>query len=113
MTKKICNGDCAKKAASKKSDKKEPANSNEQISESTNYELRIDLLGEAVKKARKERKLTRKELGQLVGVKKAEISKIEKSLTDARFETIIRVFKALQVPIHFTVELPDQTVTLS
>jgi DNA-binding XRE family transcriptional regulator len=80
--------------------------------EKFNYELRIDLLGKAIKKARKERKLTQKELGQLVGVKKAQISKLENSLTDARFETIIKVFKALNVKINFTVELLDQTVIL-
>ena len=51
-------------------------------------ELRLDLLGEAIKQARKERNLTQEELGLLVGVKKAQISKLENSLTDARFETI-------------------------
>ena len=56
-------------------------------------ELRLDLLGEAIKQARKERNLTQEQLGLLVGVKKAQISKLENSLTDARFETIIKVFK--------------------
>ena len=41
------------------------------------YELRLDIIGEAIKQARKERHLTQEELGQLVGVKKAQISKIE------------------------------------
>ena len=66
-------------------------------------ELRIDLLGEAIKQARKERHLTQAELGQLVGVKKAQISKLENSLTDARFETIIKVFKALNAKVNFNV----------
>jgi len=34
-------------------------------------ELRLDLLGQAVKQARQERNLTQEELGELVGVKKA------------------------------------------
>ncbi|GAB1472659.1 helix-turn-helix transcriptional regulator [Bacteroidota bacterium] len=68
-------------------------------------ELRLELLGEAIKQARKERHLTQDELGQLVGVKKAQISKIENSLTDARFETIIKVFKALDAKVIFKVEL--------
>lgn len=76
------------------------------------YELRIDLLGEAIKQARKDRHLTQEELGELVGVKKAQISKLENSLTDARFETIIKVFKALNAKINFNVELLDQTVNL-
>lgn len=75
-------------------------------------ELRLDLLGEAIRQARKERNLTQEELGQLIGVKKAQISKLENSLTDARFETIIRVFKALNAKVNFNVELLDQTINL-
>lgn len=76
-------------------------------------ELRLDLLGEAIKQARKERHLTQEELGKLVGVKKAQISKLENNLTDARFETIIKVFKALNAKVNFTVELLNQTVKLA
>lgn len=75
-------------------------------------ELRLDLLGEAIKQARKERNLTQEQLGDLVGVQKAQISKIENNLTDARFETIIKVFRALNAKIHFNVELLDQKVEL-
>ena len=76
-------------------------------------ELRLDLLGEAIKQARKERHLTQEELGQLVGVKKAQISKLENSLTDARFDTIMKVFKALNAKVNFNVELLNQTVKLA
>ncbi|MBK9478990.1 MAG: helix-turn-helix transcriptional regulator [Bacteroidetes bacterium] len=75
-------------------------------------ELRLDLIGEAIKQARLQRDLTQEELGQLVGVQKAQISKLENSLTDARFETIIKVFKALNAKINFNVELLNQTVKL-
>jgi len=75
-------------------------------------ELRLDLLGEAIKQARKERHLTQEELGKLVGVKKAQISKIENSITDARFETILKVFKALNAKINFNIELLNNNVTL-
>jgi HTH-type transcriptional regulator / antitoxin HipB len=75
-------------------------------------ELRLDLLGKAIKQARKERHLTQEELGLLVGVKKAQISKLEHSLTDARFETIIKVFKALNAKVNFNVELLNQSVEL-
>ena len=77
------------------------------------YELRLDIIGEAIKQARKERHLTQEELGQLVGVKKSQISKIENSLTDARFETIIKVFKALNAKVNFNIELLDQKLTLA
>ena len=68
-------------------------------------ELRLDLLGQAIKQARQERNLTQEQLGELVGVKKAQISKIENSVTDARFATIIKVFKALDAKVNFNVEL--------
>ena len=69
------------------------------------FELKLDILGEMIKKARKERHLTQEQLGELVGVQKAQISKIENHLTDARFETILKVFRALDAKINFNVEL--------
>jgi len=72
-------------------------------------ELKLDLLGQTIKKIRKDRNLTQEQLGKLVGVKKAQISKIENSLTDARFETILKVFTALNAKINFNVELMHQT----
>jgi len=76
-------------------------------------ELRLDLLGEAIKQARKDRNLTQEQLGLLVGVKKAQISKLENSLTDARVETILKVFKALNAKVNFNVELLNQTVKIA
>ena len=77
------------------------------------YELRLDLLAEAIKQARKERHLTQSELGKLVGVQKSQISKLENCLTDARFDTIIKVFKALNAKINFNIELLDQRVEIA
>jgi len=71
-------------------------------------ELRLDLLGDAIKQARIERHLTQEQLGELVGVKKAQISKIENSTTDARFATVLKVFKALDVKVSFNVELNNR-----
>ncbi|PZX57837.1 helix-turn-helix domain-containing protein [Algoriphagus chordae] len=68
-------------------------------------ELRIDLLGQAIKQARQERNLTQQQLGDLVGVQKAQISKIENSVKNARFETILKVFDALGAKVNFNVEM--------
>ena len=76
-------------------------------------ELRLDLIGEAIKQARKDRKLTQTQLGELIGVKKSQISKIENNLTDARFETILKVFRALNAKINFNVELLNQKMDLA
>jgi len=67
-------------------------------------ELRLDLLGNTIKHARIERNMTQEQLGELIGVKKAQISKIENNTTDARFSTILKVFKALDMRINFNVE---------
>jgi DNA-binding XRE family transcriptional regulator len=71
-------------------------------------ELRIDLLGQAIKQARQERNLTQAQLGELVGVQKAQISKIENSIKNARFETILNVFYALGPKVNFSVELNNR-----
>ena len=71
-------------------------------------ELRLDLIGHAIKEARKERNLTQEQLGELAGVKKAQISKIENNATDARFATILKVFRALDAKINFNIELQNQ-----
>ena len=57
-------------------------------------ELEAYKIGEALKKARTEQHLTQKQLGEKVGVKEAQISKIENGKSVA-FTTIIRLFKAL------------------
>lgn len=76
-------------------------------------ELRIDLLGQAIKQARKEQHLTQEELGRRVGVQKAQISKIENSAKNARFETIIKVFEALGAKVSFDVELNNRRLAIN
>lgn len=73
-------------------------------------ELRIDLLGQAIKQARQDRNLTQEQLGELVGVQKAQISKIENSVKNARFETILKVFDALGAKVNFNVELHNKKI---
>ena len=75
-------------------------------------ELRIDLLGQAIKQARQERNLTQEQLGDLVGVQKAQISKIENSVKNARFETILKDFEALGAKVNFNVELNSKKLAI-
>jgi DNA-binding XRE family transcriptional regulator len=72
------------------------------------YELTLELLGIAIKKARQHFKLTQEELGKLVGVQKAQISKLENNFTDSRVATIMKVFNAMQAKVNFKVELPKK-----
>ncbi len=71
------------------------------------YELRLDLLGEMIKQARKERNLTQSELGKMIGVRKSQISRIENNAKNVTIATILRVFRALKAKVNFNVELID------
>ena len=77
------------------------------------YELRMDVLGKMIKSARQERHLTQEELGRLIGVQKAQISKLESSANSATIDTIIKVFKALKAEINFNVKLENNFVELT
>jgi len=77
------------------------------------YELRMDVLGKMIKKARQERNLTQEQLGELIGVQKAQISKLESSANSATIDTILKVFKALKADIHFNVTLENQNLQLT
>ncbi|MCX8491416.1 MAG: helix-turn-helix transcriptional regulator [Cyclobacteriaceae bacterium] len=76
------------------------------------YELRMDVLGKMIKAARQERNLTQEELGKLVGVQKAQISKLESSTNSATIDTVIKVFKALKADINFNVKIENNFVTI-
>lgn len=62
-------------------------------------------LGEAIKKARLEQNLTQEQLGQRIGVQRAQISRLEKGYSIS-IPTISRVFQALGVTTA-TLDLGD------
>lgn len=70
------------------------------------YDLQMELIGKAIKQTRKERKLTQEELGRLIGVQKAQISRLESNPGNVTIDTLIRIFNALQARIKLQVELP-------
>jgi DNA-binding XRE family transcriptional regulator len=76
------------------------------------YELQMDLIGNAIKQTRQERNLTQEELGELVGVKKAQISRLEKHTSNVTMETLLKVFTALKAKVKLQVELPNVNVSL-
>lgn len=77
------------------------------------YELRMDVLGRMIKTARQERNLTQEQLGQLIGVQKSQISKLESSANSATVDTILKVFKALKADINFNVKLENEHIQLA
>ncbi len=77
------------------------------------YELRMDVIGRMIKNARQERNLTQEQLGELVGVQKSQISKLESSANSATVDTILKVFKALKAEIHFNVKIENEYIRLA
>lgn len=80
-----------------------------------NFDLKVKLgvLGSVIRDARKEQNLTKKELGNLVGVQKSQISKLEKNASNVTIQTVLKVFTALRANVNFKVKLMDNEVTIS
>ena len=72
------------------------------------FELKLDVLGQMIKQTRKERKLTQEQLGNLVGVKKSEISKLERNSRNMTISTVIKIFQALNAKVNFKIELENR-----
>lgn len=71
------------------------------------FDLQIDVLGIMIKSVRKERNLTQEQLGELIGVQKSQISKLERNTKNVTIETILKVFKALKAKVKFSVEMNE------
>ncbi|SHH59405.1 Helix-turn-helix [Chryseolinea serpens] len=75
------------------------------------FELTLELLGEMIKTTRQQRHLTQEQLGKLVGVQKAQISKLEKNATNVTVGTVLRIFDALKAKINFRIELENKRIS--
>lgn len=71
------------------------------------FDLRMEVLGNTIKSVRKERNLTQEQLGELIGVQKSEISKLERNTKNITIETILKVFRALKTNVRFSVEMKE------
>ena len=76
------------------------------------YELQMDLIGKAIKQTRQERHLTQADLGKLIGVQKAQISRLENNASNVTMDTLLRVFKALKAKVKLQIELPNLNITV-
>jgi plasmid maintenance system antidote protein VapI len=72
------------------------------------FELKLDILGEMIKHTRKERNLTQEQLGNLIGVKKSEISKLERNARNMTISNVLRIFHALNAKVNFKIELDNK-----
>ena len=76
-------------------------------------ELQVELMGEMIRKVRLERNLTQEELGKMIGVQRAQISKLENNTTNVTMETILKVFGALKAKVNFSVELMNNKIQIA
>jgi HTH-type transcriptional regulator/antitoxin HipB len=77
------------------------------------FELNLELLGEMIRTTRLQRNLTQEQLGELVGVQKAQISKLEKNANNVTVETILKVFNALKAKVNFRIELQNKQIRIA
>ncbi len=71
------------------------------------FELSMEILGDKLKHMRKTQNLTQEQLGRLIGVQKAQISKLEKGNNSATISTVLKVFHAMRAKVKFKIEVEE------
>ncbi len=71
------------------------------------FDLKMELIGEKIKELRIQNNMTQSQLGELIGVKRSQISKLEHGNHSASVSTIIKVFQALKARVKLRIETDD------
>ena len=71
------------------------------------FDLNMELIGDKIKQLRRKKNLTQSQLGELIGVKRAQISKLENGNHSASVSTIMKVFHAMKAKVKFRIETDD------
>lgn len=74
------------------------------------FELKLELVGDMIQQARKQRNLTQEELGKLIGVKKAQISRLENNTGNITLETVLKVFNALGAKVNLNIQMMNNQI---
>lgn len=74
------------------------------------YELQMDLIGKIIRQTRQKRNLTQEELGKLIGVQKAQISRLENNAGNVTMDTLLKVFTALEAKVKLQIELSNMSL---
>jgi len=77
------------------------------------FELKLELIGDMIQQTRKRRNMTQQQLGELIGVKKAQISRLENNTGNVTIETILKVFNALEAQVNFNVKMLNNKINLA
>lgn len=71
------------------------------------FELKMELIGEKIKQLRLQNNLTQTQLGELIGVKRAQISKLEHGNHSASVSTLMKVFQAMKAKVKLRIETDE------
>ncbi|NOQ25504.1 MAG: helix-turn-helix domain-containing protein [Bacteroidales bacterium] len=71
------------------------------------FDLNMEMIGDKIKQLRLKKHMTQTELGELIGVKRAQISKLENGNHSASISTLMKVFHAMKAKIKFRIESDD------
>ena len=69
------------------------------------YELEMEIISVKLRQLRREKNLTQAKLGKMVGVQKAQISKLERSANNTTIATILKVFQALDAKVMIRIDV--------
>jgi len=72
------------------------------------FDLKMELIGDKIKQLRIQNSLTQTQLGELIGVKRAQISKLENGNHSASVSTIVKVFHAMKANVRLRIETDDK-----
>ncbi len=75
------------------------------------FELKADLLAERLKQLRKQANLTQSQLGERIGVKKAQISKLEKDASSVSVSTMFKLLSALHATVTIKVNEHEEQLS--
>lgn len=71
------------------------------------FDLKMELIGEKIKQLRIQNNLTQSQLGELIGVKRAQILKLEHGNHSASVSTVMNVFQAMKAKVRLKIKTDD------
>lgn len=66
-------------------------------------DIKLYAIGAAIRESRKKQNLTQEELGRMIGVQKAQISRIENG-RNLTFTTVLKLFKAMNISVNLDID---------
>lgn len=75
-----------------------------QARETFEMKVYLSLIGYKIQEFRKQKRLTQEQLGEKLGVQKAQISKLEKGSANMTLSTLFKIFSAMRADVSISAE---------